>query len=456
MLDLGQYQIRGTTSREIAASAEAAIREGLLDAGDRLPTVRALAHSLGCSPATVNAAYATLRQRGLVVAEGRRGTRVAPRPALRRPEPARRRTTPAHDVLPTLPPHVRDLSAGLPDPALLPPIEPALGRIEVDSKIAVSGLEAADSRLLEVAAAWFDGDGVATDALAVASGAFDGIERVLQAHLRPGDRVIIEDPAYVSIRDLLLAIGLIAVPVPVDEFGLLPEPLEHAVVRGADAILIVPRAQNPYGSAMNAERQATLQAVIDHDRDLLVVEDDHAGIVSGAPFSTLVTGARRRWAIIRSVSKFLHPDLRLALMAGDALTIDRVEGRQAIGPRWVSHLLQTVVAEQMSDPTFPVTTAAAREAYALRRTALIESLARHGVAANGRSGLNVWVPVREEAPTVRALLDAGWFVLAGERFRIASTPGIRITTSTLGEDEAAELAAMIAGIAHAGRPRQVY
>ena len=139
MLDLGQYQIRGTTAREIARTAEAAIREGLLDSGDALPTVRALAEKLGTSPATVNAAYRILRERGLVVAEGRRGTRVAPRPAMRTPA-ARRGTLGGSG----LPPGVRDLTIGLPDPALLPPTAPALARIDVERALAIGGLERTD------------------------------------------------------------------------------------------------------------------------------------------------------------------------------------------------------------------------------------------------------------------------------------------------------------------------
>ena len=109
MLDLEQYQIRGSTAREIAGSAEAAIREGLLDSGDALPTVRALANALGTSPATVNAAYRILRQRGLIVAEGRRGTRVAPRPPLRSSEPPRQ-----PDYAEQPPSGLRDLAIGLP------------------------------------------------------------------------------------------------------------------------------------------------------------------------------------------------------------------------------------------------------------------------------------------------------------------------------------------------------
>ncbi len=283
MAEAEQYQpqITGATAREIAASAEAAIRDGSLDAGDSLPTVRALAGRLGKSPATVNAAYRILRQRGLATADGRRGTRVAPRPALRTPATARRESHPWHS--PPGQPQRRDLAAGLADPALLPPIGPAIARIDFESRLRATETDAVDPRLLEVASAAFAADGIATDAITVVSGALDGIERVLQAHLRPGDRVIVEDPCYPPTRDILLALGLVAVPVAIDERGLIPDALETALSRGVEAVVTVPRAQNPLGAAVDAERAAELATLLGRRPDLLLVEDDHASVGRGRP-----------------------------------------------------------------------------------------------------------------------------------------------------------------------------
>jgi DNA-binding transcriptional MocR family regulator len=441
--------IEGSTAREIAASAEASIRDQRLRTGDALPTVRALAASLGTSPATVNSAYRILRERGLVIGEGRRGTRVAPRPALRPPQ--RLGITRLRD---RVSPGIRDLSIGLPDPELLPPLEPALAGLDLGAKLRIPELESTDPDLLELAATSFEADGIPSDAIGIVSGAFDGIERVLRAHLRPGDRVIIEDPAYVAVRDLLLALGLVAVPVPVDDIGMLPDQFAASLAMGVEAVVAVPRAQNPLGSALDAERMATLQALLEPHSDVLLVEDDHAGIVAGAPFSTLLSPGLHRWAVVRSVSKFLHPDLRVALIAGDETTISRVEGLQALGPRWVSHVLQALVVELLRDPGFERTSAHAADVYTARRDALIAALAERGVPSHGRSGLNVWVPVREEAPIVGALLDAGWGVLAGERFRLATPPGIRVTVATLDVGLAGEVADIIAAVEHSGRPRR--
>lgn len=459
MLEAEQYQtgepeITGATAREIAASAETAIREGALDAGDTLPTVRALAKRLGKSPATVNSAYRILRQRGLATADGRRGTRVAPRPALRAPAAARRQSHPQ----PPAPgqPERRDLAAGLADSALLPAIGPAIARIDFDARLRGSGSEAVDARMLEAATRSFASDGIATDAVTVVSGALDGIERVLQAHLRPGDHVVVEDPCYPPIRDILLALGLVAVPVAVDDRGLIPEALDAGLGRGVEAVVAVPRAQNPLGAAVDPARGHELRSLLERHPGVLLVEDDHASVVAGAPYASMIAPGWPRWAVIRAMSKILHPDLRLAIIAGDETTVARVEGRQALGPRWVSHILQATTAQLLQDPEFDGVCARARAAYAARRGALIAALQERGVAAHGGSGLNVWVPVTEEAPVVRGLLDAGWLVMSGERFRFRAGPGIRVTTATLQEHEAPMVAEVIAAAEHAARPRRAY
>jgi DNA-binding transcriptional MocR family regulator len=421
-------------------SAETAIRAGTLAPGEALPTIRALAATLNTSPATINSAYRILRERGLVIAAGRRGTRVAPRPPLRLPPTARQ--APA-------PPDRGDLSLGFPDHALLPPLGPALHRIDVDRHRDVTGLDANDPDLLALAAASLAADGIPAQALAVVSGALDGIERVLSAHLRPGDRVLLEDPAYPPLRDLLTALGLTEVGVPVDDDGFVPEAFETGL-HGVQAVVTTPRAQNPYGSVLARDRAAKLRSVLGKRPDMLLIEDDHAGAVAGAPYTSVIPDGWPRWAVLRSVSKVLHPDLRLALLAGDETTVARVEGRQWLGPRWVSHILQATVAELLADPGFAETARRATETYARRREALVEALAAYGIPAHGRSGLNVWIPVPEEAPVVRAVLDAGWLVLAGERCRIGAPPAIRVTSALLRPEDAADLADAIAA-ARSGR-----
>src|SRR5207253_2296950 len=112
-----QYGIRGHRARDIVTSVERAVREARIGPGTALPTVRELARSLRVSPTTVAAAYRTLRSRGVVQAQGRRGTRVAPRPPLPTPQ------------APPVPAHIRNLADGNPDPGLLPPLRPVLARL---------------------------------------------------------------------------------------------------------------------------------------------------------------------------------------------------------------------------------------------------------------------------------------------------------------------------------------
>ena len=425
-----QYGIRGATATEIAVSIEEAVRDGRVSAGTILPTVRALALGLRVSPTTIAAAYRGLRHRGLLSAEGRRGTRVVGRPpvaaAMARVE---------------VPAHLRNLADGNPDPALLPPLRPAFARLTGPARL--YGERQNCDALLKLAARAFAADEIDPRALAITGGALDAVERILQSHLRPGDRVVVEDPGYTAILDLLGALGLLVEPAAVDDAGLLVAPLQRALRRGARAVILTPRAQNPTGACLDVERARTLRKVLSTHPDVLLVEDDHAGPVAGAPLYTLTT-ERSTWAVVRSVSKWLGPDLRVAVVAGDPTTIARVEGRQQLGAGWVSHILQRVVAELWGDPQITRRLNTAAAAYTARRTALVRALAARGITGHGASGLNVWIPVAEEAAVMSALVGAGFAVRGGERYRLRTPPAIRITVAALKPGEAERVADAIA------------
>jgi DNA-binding transcriptional MocR family regulator len=260
----------GAGAATIAAKIEAAIADGSLAAAERLPTIRDLAAQLRVSPATVAAAYRTLGGRGLVSGNTRLGTVVAGQPPLRlrgaRPLPA----------------GARDLASGNPDPALLPPLEPALARLDTRRKLYGGPVKL--DRLTELARADFAADGIDGD-IAVAGGALDAIERVLQARLRPGDKVVVEDPGWPRIHDLVQALGLRPEPVRVDQRGLVPDELEAALRRGAHAVITTPRGQNPTGGAVDAGRAGVLCELLSRHPATLVIEDDYVAAVCGAPYT---------------------------------------------------------------------------------------------------------------------------------------------------------------------------
>jgi DNA-binding transcriptional MocR family regulator len=409
---------------------EAEVANGRLAPATKLPSVRELAEALDVSPATVAAAYRELRQRGFVVTDGARGTSVSPVPPVR----VKRVSQP--------PAGVRDLSSGNPDPRLLPSLADVFARLEPSHRL--YGVAAKLPELESLAADDFAADDIRGD-IAITGGALDAIERALQTELHLGDRVVVEDPSWPRIADLVRSLGLMIEPVRVDDHGLDPDLLDAALRRGARAVITTQRGQNPSSAATDPARGRALRAVHARYPDVLVIEDDYVASVGGANYVP-VHRPDGRWTVVRSLSKVLGPDLRIALVAGDALTISRLEGRQRLGPGWISHILQQTAALLLKDAATARLLARAEQAYTERRQALVGALAARGIAAAGSSGLGVWVPLSDEAAAVRELLVAGWAVSPGERFRFNSPPGIRITTANLDPDDAEGLADAIADL----------
>ncbi|MEU2395226.1 aminotransferase class I/II-fold pyridoxal phosphate-dependent enzyme [Streptomyces sp. NPDC007369] len=435
---LGEYRITGRRASDIAASVETGVGSGALPPGTLLPPMRELAAVLGVNPNTVAAAYRTLRERGVIETDGRRGSRVRGRPA----------TAPRDELRLAVPPGTRDVASGNPDVRLLPDLASALSAAAARhaQEPTLYGHDPLAPELARPARAGFEADGVPAGPLAVTSGALDGIERVLNAHLRPGDAVALEDPGWGSVLDLVAALGLRVEPVAVDDEGPSAAGVEQALQRGARALVVTSRAQNPTGAAVSGRRAAELRAVLEGYPEALVIDDDHGHGIVDVPLHPL-GGVTRHWALVRSTAKAYGPDLRLAVLTGDGVTLDRVRGRQRLGPGWVSRLLQYAVAELWSSGL--VDPSAVARSYGERRNALVAALAERGVRAHGRSGMNVWVPVADETGVVTRMLAAGWAVAPGSRFRVQSGPGVRVTVSGL---DPAEVAPLAEALARAVRP----
>ncbi|MEU0074705.1 aminotransferase class I/II-fold pyridoxal phosphate-dependent enzyme [Streptomyces sp. NPDC006332] len=426
-----QYVVSGTTAKGIAASVERGVAEGALAPGAALPPVRRLADELAVSPGTVATAYKELRRRGVVVTRGRGGTVVAPAPTV----PSRRP--------PKVPEGLRDLSGGHPDPRLLPSLVPP-SRLSPGARSHRSTPRLA--RLEDAVREWLRPEGVPVDNVTFAHGALDLIGRLLSVELRPGDGVAMEDPGYHHLLDLVAALGLRVVPVAVDDEGVRPDALRQALHAGVRALVCSPRAQNPYGGRFSTARRDELVAVLRDRPDVLVVENDHASAVAQAPLRTLTGHGLPRWVHVRTVSKFLGTDLRWAAAACDATTLARHDRRLLLTSGWVSHLLQETVLGLMTDEDTRALVARAEERYGVRRSAALRELRERGIEAHGASGMNLWVPVRDESAVVNGLRSHGWWVAAGARFRTAAGPGVRISVADLEPADAVRLASDFAGV----------
>ena len=303
-----------------------------------------------------------------------------------------------------------------------------------------------DPDLAEWATDWIAADHPRAFRLSITAGAVDAVERLLAQTLVQGDRVGLEDPCFLSSIHTARLAGYTPVAIPVDREGMTVEGVRAALDSGVRAIVCTPRAHNPTGVGTSAARAEELRAVLADHPLVLVVEDDHFSLLAPTPYASIIGPTQQRWALVRSVSKFLGPDMRLAVTASDPVTAHRLAQRLSPGTMWVSHVMQRLAARLVRDETVQQGIVAAREHYARRNAHFVSLLEQRGLTAQGDGGLNVWVDVRDDATEVgRRLAPRGWLVRSGAEFALepASSSGadhLRLTVHDLDDAELERLA----------------
>lgn len=416
------------TPHGIASAVARLITSGDLAPGDRLPTVRELATDLGVSPATVSHAWQALSGAGLIVSKGRSGSFVMSTP--------RKWLPPRFQALAGQLEATRlDLSTGTPDPVLLPALGPALGRVSTRAgthsyldRPVIPELESLLRRR------W----AYPVDVITVVDGALDALSRCIELVVRFGDRVVVEDPGFPPIFDLLEHFGAVRIPVGLDEHGMRPDLLEAALIQRPTVVILQPRAQNPTGRSLTGERARELAQVIrrsHHASGAIVIEDDHSGEISATGDVSLGSWLPGQVLHIRSFSKSHGPDLRIAALGGPAELIERLVARRILGPGWTSRMLQVMLHDLLSDATSVSAVADARRIYRARQRLLSEALLSHGVDLPAADGVNTWLPVADERAAIVQLAATGIRVAAGRPFQAtADADFVRVTAGMVRDD----------------------
>lgn len=423
-----KIKIIGTSGDEIFESIRANIAASQLKNGDALPPVRELANELGMNRNTIAAVYQRLVKAGLAETKGRLGTRIKAAPMAGIQE----------GITDT---QLIDLADGNLKREWFPDLNQLAG--QCDLKHCLYGEPPILPQLESFALKWMQQDCPAPVHITLTSGAVDAMERLFACHLIPGDKVAVEDPCYLGASNSIRLAGLTAVGVAMDEHGILPHELEKVLDKGVRALVITPRAQNPTGRSLSAERASALREVLAQYPGVLLMLDDHFALIADTPYYSVIPEGHHHWALFRSVSKGLGPDMRLAFVASDSLTAQRLQSRLTSSMSWVSRILQSLVLTCLTSDQIQRQLGETKRLCHQNRNALIRALQEHGVDASAsKDGLNLWVPVnRESQAAAYELSKLGWLVRPGEQFDIQQNSNfVRITIAKLDADTVEKLA----------------
>ncbi|WP_018655571.1 PLP-dependent aminotransferase family protein [Actinomadura flavalba] len=388
---------------QLVAQLRAALTGGRLRAGERLPSTRALAATLGVGRAVVTQAYEQLYAEGWLEGRHGSGTYVSglltadPVPPPPPHEPFRTNEAPAGTI---------DLRAGIAWTGALD--TPAWRRAWRAAAVARHP-ERADVRGLPalrelIAGHVRRGRGVPCDAsrVLVTRGATHGLDLLAGAVLRPGDRAGVEEPGYRRAKSALRARGIEVVPCPVDEHGLIVDALPD----GLRLVYTTPSHQFPLGGVLPVPRRQALLAYARRN-GALVAEDDYDGEFryDVAPLPALYGLDPDVVVYLGTTGKTLTSALGVGwLIAEPSLVADLARHRTAVGDRTPA-LPQEALRTLLDGGDVDRHVRRMRAEYARRRAVVAGAL--HGLRLRGdTAGLHLVVELGAAA-AVRVTAEAG-------------------------------------------------
>ena len=320
---------------QVAGFVKMSIENGTYQAGEKIPSVRAMSRRIGASITTVLEAYGNLESEGFLEARPRSGYYVRSRT---RWEPSSRK-----ESLNLIPTEVNvmalwqrlnldsrraglvELGSGIPDYGLFPAEKLGLCHARILRRAGSRSIEydtPEGSALLRgqiAKRAFARGCVLAPDDITITAGCSGAITFALRAICRPGDVVAIESPAFFVFLQALEKLGLRALEIPAHPAdGINVEVLRYALQQTRiAACLVVPSFSSPLGSCMPLENREELVALLAEHQIPLIEDDVFGELWHGKDRPRPLKSFDRNGMVLHcsSVSKSLAPGYRVGWIA---------------------------------------------------------------------------------------------------------------------------------------------
>ncbi|RFB78763.1 aminotransferase-like domain-containing protein [Methylovirgula sp. 4M-Z18] len=422
-------------------AVRARIASRALSPGDRLPSIRGFAATMGVSPSTIVEAYDRLAAEGLILARRGSGFYVAPKAlqplTLTVDAPQRDRSVDPFWVSR----QALDADPDMPKPGCgwLPPdwmpgdaLRRAFRSVAraSDETFTDYGSTRGSLALRRLLIARFAEEGLeaSPDHLLLTASGTQSLDLICRFLLRPGDTVLVDDPCYFNFRALLRAHQARIVSVPYTPAGPDLARFEAVLAASRPRLYITNSAlHNPTGATLSpqvAHRLLTLAAA----HDLIVVEDDIFADFEPEPSPRLaVLDGLEHVIRIGSFSKTLSASVRCGYIAAKPEWIDDLVnlqiainfgGPSPVATGMIAHVLKSGVYRKHMDEL--------RRRLARARADTAKRLQRLGLEpwVTPRGGFYLWCRLpdgKDSAHVARAAIAQGIVLAPGNIFSAAQT-----------------------------------
>jgi len=435
--------------RQLYEGLRASILTGRLTPGQRLPSTRALASSLGISRATVTLGFAQLIGEGYVQTRRGSGTFVSAQLPSELARAAVRTAERGAAATPRLSLYGESLrgaagfESGVPGRSInFRDVRPAYDHFPMETwrKLLVRHCRAetalldytaepAGYRGLREALARYLGRSRGVKCCAgdviIVSGFQQGLDLAVRALVDRGDRVLVEDPGYPVARKTFAAQGAQLAAVPVDDQGLIVDSLSSPANRRAKLLYVTPSHQFPTGAVLPLARRLELLRWARATRTVVLEDDYDSAYRYGERQIPALQGLDQSASVVHigSFSKVMFPALRIGYVVAPKNLFDIFVRAKAYSDRQSPLLEQRALCDFIEEGHFERHLRRMRALYEARRTALLRALASQfedPVQITGEpAGMHLFARFKtalENTQIVRRAERAGVFVAGAESF----------------------------------------